>query len=593
MGSMSESITRLRSNDRQWRAFTTEGHCVVLAPPGSGKTEVLTTRMAWDLVHHIPEPRGVACVTLTVAAAEELRARIADLQSFHRPNVFIGTVHSFLLNEIILPFARVAGRADLSEITIVSESQGDALLRSVVYDVYGPSADISNIPSTVQINRRRLATDEIWARYDPRMKVIAERYVTAMQGQGLTDFTELVRIAVDMVEHSDLIRKALNAKFPRLYVDEYQDLEPGLDRLVRALCLDPDAGCQLFAVGDPDQAIYGFTGTMPELLRELSGHPDITTVNLQTNYRCGRQIIDMAQTFKESDSVVVGHREGGQADVRCCPEGFEQQCVRTAQWIGQVQEHYPLHEIGVICPTHEQCEQVTQTLRSAHMPVFYRRKEDYRPTRATLFIEACAAWCCFGMETSHYRLANLLRTWQYMLGQHWSEGADTALVPLLLEHTALTEPPGAEVFIESLTGIGMGRALQRPSMKLDHMETTKLITALRTGDLGAGKLTDIAERARLTDRVEVRTNVSCKGLEFDAVAILGLDEDRVPHFAAQRNPSEMREERRKFYVALTRARHQLLLAYSGFVEWKSGKTSYSGPSRFLEELHLVNDADCW
>ena len=105
MAPLSESIARLRTNDKQWQAFGTEGHCVVVAPPGSGKTEVLTTRLAWDLLHHIPEPRGAACVTLTVAAAEQLRTRVEGLHSFRRPNIFIGTVHSFLLNEIVIPFA--------------------------------------------------------------------------------------------------------------------------------------------------------------------------------------------------------------------------------------------------------------------------------------------------------------------------------------------------------------------------------------------------------------------------------------------------------------------------------------------------------
>ncbi|WP_338405913.1 3'-5' exonuclease [Mycobacterium intracellulare] len=106
-------------------------------------------------------------------------------------------------------------------------------------------------------------------------------------------------------------------------------------------------------------------------------------------------------------------------------------------------------------------------------------------------------------------------------------------------------------------------------------------------------MTDLAERARLTDRVEVRTMVTGKGLEYDAIVVLGLDEDRVPHFAADKSSSQMREERRKFYVTLTRARDELLLVYSGFVEWKSGKTNYSGPSRFLDELGLTDRTDYW
>jgi DNA helicase II / ATP-dependent DNA helicase PcrA len=591
MGSLSESIARLRTNNKQWQAFGTEGQCVVVAPPGSGKTEVLTTRLAWDLLYHIPEPRGAACVTLTVAAAEQLRTRVEGLHSFRRPNVFIGTVHSFLLNDIVIPFAPLAGRNDLTNITIVGQSQAEAMLNSIVYDVYGPAADIWNIPSTVQINRRRMATDEQWARHDSRMKIIADRYVAKLHAEGLIDFTELVALAIDLTEQFDLVRKALTAKYPRLYVDEYQDLEPGLHRVVQALCLEPGAQTQLFAVGDPDQAIYGFTGTMPELLERLANHPLVTPVTLETNYRCGRQIIAMAQAFKESTAVVTGDRAGGTAGTRYCPNGFAQQCTEAAQWIADARDRYPLHEIGVLCPVNEQCEQVADTFRRAGIPALYRSKDDYRPTRVTLFVEACAAWCCFGKETSHYRLTDLLRTWRYILGDQWTAQADATLVAVLLEQSRAAASAFALDFVEALNAAGIQSALSRPALAIEALEVPKLLTAFGGDAIGRPALTDLAERARLTDRVEVRTMVTGKGLEYDAVVVLGLDEGRVPHFAADKSASEMREERRKFYVTLTRARDELLLMYSGFVEWKSGKTSYSGPSRFLDELGLIDRTD--
>ncbi|SPM32207.1 Superfamily I DNA or RNA helicase [Mycobacterium rhizamassiliense] len=592
MTSLSESIARMRNNPRQWQAFRTEGQCVVLAPPGSGKTEVLTTRMAWDLLHHISEPRGTACVTLTVAAAEQLRARVEELHHFRRPNIFIGTVHSFLLNEIIIPFAALLGRHDLSTITIVGESQAEAILNSIVYDVYGPHADIRNIPSTVRINRRRMATDEQWGRHDARMKIIADRYVEALHAEGLTDFNELVELAIEMTEHSDLVRRALTAKYPRIYVDEYQDLEPGLDRVIQTLCLNPGAGCQLFAVGDPDQAIYGFTGTMPELLERLACHPQVTPVTLETNYRCGRRIIAMAQTFKESAAAVTD-RDGGTARAQCCPTGFAEQCRYTVDWITEARDRYPLHEIGVLCPANEQCEQVADTLRQAGIPALYRSRDDYRLTRVTMFIEACAAWCCFGKETSHYRLADLLRTWRYMLADQWTTQKDVQLTAVLLDQSRVAASASALNFVEAIDAAGMQSVLTRPRLAIDALEVSKLRTAVQPGPTGHAPLAELAERARLTDRVEVRTMTASKGLEYDAIAVLGLDERRIPYFAADWDAAEMREERRKFYVTLTRARDELLLLYSGFVEWRSGKTSSSGPSRFLDELGLIDDTDGW
>ena len=156
---------------------------------------------------------------------------------------------------------------------------------------------------------------------------------------------------------------------------------------------------------------------MPELLERLANHPLVTPVTLETNYRCGAQIIAMAQAFKESTAVVTGDRAGGTVDTRYCPNGFAEQCTGAAQWIADARDRYPLHEIGVLCPVNEQCEQVADTLRQAGVPALYRSKDEYRPTRVTLFVEACAAWCCFGKETSHYRLADLLRTWRYTAGR--------------------------------------------------------------------------------------------------------------------------------------------------------------------------------
>jgi DNA helicase II / ATP-dependent DNA helicase PcrA len=109
VSALSDSIAELRTNPRQWEAFSTEGNCVVLAPPGSGKTKLLTTRMAHDLLTTIPLPHGAACITLTNAAADELRRRVDRLGVPPRSTLFVGTVHSFALRQVLIPFAAMLG----------------------------------------------------------------------------------------------------------------------------------------------------------------------------------------------------------------------------------------------------------------------------------------------------------------------------------------------------------------------------------------------------------------------------------------------------------------------------------------------------
>ena len=112
-------------------------------------------------------------------------------------------------------------------------------------------------------------------------------------------------------------------------------------------------------------------------------------------------------------------------------------------------------------------------------------------------------------------------------------------------------------------------------------------TALTTGRLLHLTIEDLAARASKIDRVEVTTMTSSKGLEFDVVHMLGADQGRIPFFASLSKPDELAEERRKFYVSLTRARDEVHIYYSGFVEWATGRVSNEGPSMFLREVGLL------
>ena len=140
MNPLSASVNELRDNPEQWTALTTEGHCIVLAPPGSGKTKLLATRVAVDLANKIAEPQGAACVTMTNPATGELRDRLGALGGGQRESVFVGTVHSFVLSRIVLPFAAYVGRPELLQVSIASQA-----------DMRGPSARRWTPPAEVTV----------------------------------------------------------------------------------------------------------------------------------------------------------------------------------------------------------------------------------------------------------------------------------------------------------------------------------------------------------------------------------------------------------------------------------------------------------
>lgn len=587
MSKLSESIAALRKNPKQWEAFQAQGHCVVLAAPGSGKTKLLTTRLASDLLAKIPRPHGAACITLTNPATDELRRRLQDLGVEHRSTFFVGTVHSFALRRIVLPFAGIAGRPELLSLRIASGQQQTAAFSQATSEIFAPGENTRYVRSTIEINRRRIASDIDWARSGEKVQEAARRYEALLRSQGLIDFDDVVTTAVQFVEQHQLIRRVLTAEYPCLYVDEYQDLAPGLDRLVRALCFDYVVNAELFAVGDPDQAVFGFTGSRPELLTELADRDGVTPVRLDHNYRCGTEIIRVANRMRACQHEVRGQRDGGSVTAIYCPDGFYQQCQAAATAAQQAQDRgVPLHEIVAICPTNDQCQQLAGVFRGLGLPASVRGAE-YRFTQVTAFVEGCAAWAVHGREVSKYRLAALLSQWRSILSARWERQADSVLTALLLSYTEKGTAP-AHQLLEALFDTGLKRALVHPALADDAGEIARMQQALTEGPLRQLTVLGLADRARRTDRVEITTMTSSKGLEFDVVLILGMEDNAVPHFGSKKNPEQIKEERRKFYVSITRARDEVKIFYSGFTLWPSGDRNYCGPSRFLSEIGLTS-----
>ncbi|MEU7525970.1 ATP-dependent helicase [Saccharothrix sp. NPDC042600] len=587
MSALSVSVGQLQTNARQWEAFTTEGHCVVLAPPGSGKTQLLTTRLAFDVANKIKKPQGAACITLTNAAADELRRRVELLGVEDRPTLFVGTVHSFALRKIIEPYATMIGRPELANITIASKQQCDKAYEEAIDEAFPYGADIWNVRSTIKINRERLASAEDWARHSDEVQLAAKLYEAKLRDQGLYDFLDVVATAVELVERHRSIRQVLTAAYPHIYVDEYQDLPPGLDRLVKALCFDHLSNSELFAVGDPEQAVYAFNGAKPELLLQLARQPDVATVELEHNYRCGQELIRIANLMRRGKAPITGHREGGQASATYCPGGMEDQYRHVVQHVRDgARRGVSLHEIAVLCPLREQCRRAAELLRANGIPAFFRDTEEtYRLGLVTGFIEGVAAWAALGRERSHYRLGDLLWRWRTIRGSRWTQDDDVALVELLMAYQDRTQEP-ATSFVSDLLALDLASALDRVALADDALEVRRMQAALTTGDLRNASVRELAERARKVDRVEVTTTVSSKGLEFDIVLLVGADEESIPSWLSK-TTSQLDEERRKFYVSITRARNELRIFYSRWVLTKRNNRRDVQPSRYLREIGLI------
>ena len=195
---------RLRGNPGQWKAFSAPGHCVVIAPPGSGKTELLTARLAHDFVEEISSPHGAACITYSNAAAGELSRRLARLGVERRSNLFVGTVHSFAWTQIVRPFAPLTGRGEILEAKVASESQQDEVFEVARAAVFG-AENPPGLRSTMDRRRRHIAIDpDDGDRFGgERDAELATRYGEELASRGLLDFDDMVRTAVEIVQEHE------------------------------------------------------------------------------------------------------------------------------------------------------------------------------------------------------------------------------------------------------------------------------------------------------------------------------------------------------------------------------------------------------
>lgn len=580
MSPLDDTLLELSRNPKQWEAFETEGHCAVLAPPGSGKTKLLTAKLAHELVNGgIAPPRGAACITMTNDAALELRRRLSILGVRPRPNLFIGTVHTFALSKIIGLFANPAGRHQLATSRFATKSEvTESFTKAFSHDGFSSSnsRDIRNAAEKV---RKRLDYSGAPHLGGPRVAALVHRMQDDLDQQGIYDLTDLVRHAVDLVEQHEWVRRVLAATYGRVFVDEYQDLAPGLDRIVRAITLGTTSDSTLFAVGDPDQAIYAFSGAHPELLRHLA--TEIHSVTLEQNYRSGQGIIDVAlRALGEIRSISANHA-GGTVAAHPAPGGVVAQAegvVRLVQ--AELAAGIAPEQIAVLTPWGSDRDLCVTYLRDAGVPAFARSDEHWKATPLTNLVESMAAWVMRG-DPARTGLADLLSELQSALRGECDHACRRDVIQLLLK----SDPshPATE-FVESLIQIALQPVVDSEETE-NAIELERMRSALAPG--GSSDQTTVltlGARARAPGHVLASTIHGAKGLEFDCVVLAGIDNAALPGF----NPTEEEESeaRRKFYVSITRARHRVHIVYTDKRIGKSGRPYQVRPSPFIADLGL-------
>lgn len=564
----------LRENPGQWAAYNAEGHCVVLAGPGSGKTKTLTIKMARMLAEDVNEPRGIACITYNNECAKELEQRLDALGVEPVGRVFIGTVHSFSLTQILLPYAKTAGLGLPEGFKVATQYQQRAALENAHRRTIGGPGNPQDANFGMSRYRRSFLDRSVaeWRTRDPQMARLVEAYEGELRAQGLIDFDDMPLLAVRALRANEWLQQALLAKFPILIVDEYQDLGRALHGMVMGLCFS--TGMRLFAVGDVDQSIYGFTGANPELLQRLSEREDVETVRLRLNYRCGSKIVT-------ASNYALGEARDYEA-----PEGAHQGTIyfhpRNGSYAAQaeylfstvipdISERIPdltPGEIAILYPAAYIGDDIANAAHNhGHAVVRADTNALYpRNSRLMRWLELCGVWCCEGWRTGSPRFSKLV-----------NEGARLFAEVILTSEDRLT-------FQRALLGflwIRRDTVIDLNSWLAGFRDEilTPLFSDSRTMDDESDTLDALIERTSAggpaeemtlgqfagcgdgNDRINLSTLHSSKGREFRVVIMFGMDNGRIPR---GQNPSqsELRESRRLFYVGFTRAKVELHLIYT-------------------------------
>ena len=607
MKSVSEEFERL--NDEQKHAVLADDNTVVMAGPGSGKTATLVVKIARLVQEKIVPPSGLACLTYNNDAVREFRMRLAEFGIFARRGLFLGTVHSFCLNCIVRPYAPLVDKRFQTGVHVAGPAVADRYFSEAV----GQFMDASQarwMDSTITRFRRDRACGEDLSGYGEYDPFVAAAYDNLLLKAGVIDFEGIILAALHLIRQHEWIRNILAARFPWVIVDEYQDLGGPLHKIVTSLV--DLAKVNVFAVGDPDQTIYDFTGAKPKYLNELGEREDFEEIRLKFNYRSGQRIIDACQAAlapatprgyvpdpdrREQGEIIFREANGKDSD----QAEKVVLAVRSALVAGTKAE-----EVVVLYRSISPfVESIKNKLETEGVEFIWERDTRFPSSPTIMWLKRVAAWMLVDEGEREYTFSTLFYDFHLLLQAAGKvEGDELALDYRVLLFRIVTqnvdENTGLHSWLATVErSVGLRELLSLAEEYADDLEKYQELLKL-VDEKGAQRnalLHDFAATGKFRGKVILTTFHASKGRQFDTVIIPGCAEGILPAWNWNRKerdfepPSDrvLSEIRRLFYVGLSRARHTVHLIYSDSWQDRFGRIRNNGVSRFIEEIRKKLD----
>jgi DNA helicase-2/ATP-dependent DNA helicase PcrA len=615
-------------NPEQRQAITLPHQsALILAGAGSGKTRVLTTRIAYLISNGAVSPHGILAVTFTNKAAKEMVTRLTAMLPINTRGMWIGTFHG-LCNRMLRAHFREANLPQAFQI-LDSGDQLSAIKRLMkAMNVDGEKFPPREMQSFISSSKEQgLRANEVEA-YDPytrrKVEVFAE-YDTQCQREGVVDFSELLLRCYELLSRNAAIREHYQERFKHILVDEFQDTNKLQYQWLRLLAGKNNS---LFAVGDDDQSIYAFRGANVGNMQELTRDFHVQNViKLEQNYRSHGNILDAANALISNNRNRLGKNlwtsENGGELLRVYEAATDvDEAAFIVDEIRQLKsEGINLKEIALLYRSNAQSRVLEHALVSAGLSYrvygglrFFERQE-IKHTLAYLRLmqntdDDNALLRIINFPTRGIG-ARSIEQLQEAAKQNNTVLFDTAAraggkisafvalieslrdatrelpLPEIIDH--VLEHSGLTAHYQNETGVkkreaeerleNMNELVNAATLFVHENEDDSLTSFLTHASLEAGE----HQAGDQDDALHLMTVHSAKGLEFHTVFITGLEDGLFPHQNSQREDGGLDEERRLMYVAITRARRRLYLSFAQS-RMLHGQVSYGMVSSFLREL---------
>ena len=565
--------------------LTSDRPLIIVAGPGAGKTRTLTTRIAYLIQTQGVDPASVLAITFTNKAAQEMRERLQALVGeATAAHITISTFHAF--------GAQILRDHLGTDFSILDETQREQLVKGLFW---GPNGKARRhfLQQISTAKQHLLGPDapglaELYPD-DPDFPIRYRAYEDALARDNVLDFDDLILRPVRLLQENPAALRALQARYRWISVDEYQDLNLGQYRLLRLLTA---GGANLCVIGDPDQAIYGFRGADYRFfLRFQEDFPDARKIVLQQNYRSAAAILDAAQqviaqnpdreaieliaNFADDVKLTIYQAPTDKAEAEYVVHQIESTIGGTSLFSidsGRVEDEsresgYSFGDFAVLYRLNALSAPLIEAFQRSGIPFQTVGRKPFSARPAVRLLLA-------GLNLLHNPGSRVHRAaLPDPLPEGWEDlaaWASALSLPQLIERMAglLPLPEDGEDDVEKLAAMAEPFADDLPGF-LAHM-------ALQTE-------TDIYDPR--ADRVALMTLHAAKGLEFPVVFIIGCEESLLPYF----RPGEkvnVEEERRLFYVGMTRARNQLVLTHAR-KRFLFGKEIHNSRSHFVDDIETA------